>query len=370
MADGGGPGGAGRSPIDRPSVRIGLLAWSAVGVAVVVVLIWMLAVQLSVVTVPLLLALFPAALLAPAVGWLHRHRWPRALATTVVVLAACAVVGGVLALVVPRVAAQVPALAGTLTQAGTRLDQLVQRLPGTDADASLGNLLQQGVLNLVGGLNAAVMAALNLVFGLVLVVVLLFCYLSGGRRIPTTALSLLPERRRGPAADLLDTVWDTLGAYVRALFLVALFDAAFVGVGLWIIGVPLVLPLAMLVLLGAFVPYIGALLSGLAAVLVAFAAGGPGQAAAVLVLVVVVQQIDGNLVQPLVMGRVVRLSAFTVIVAVTAGAALLGVLGAFLAVPVAACVARAVAFARDHDRLPTAAVSPDEHAGDDDRHTT
>lgn len=369
MVDGG-SGRAGRPLTDRPSVRIGLVAWAALGGAGVVVLVWLLGVRLSVVTVPLLLALFPAALLAPLVGWLHRHRWPRALATTVVVLTACAAVGGILALIVPRVVAQVPALTETLNQAGTRLDLFIRRLPGTDPDTSPGRLIQQGVLSLVGGLNAAVMTALNLVFGLLLVVVLLFCYLSGGRRIPTTALSLLPHHRRGPAAELLDTVWDTLGAYIRALFLVALVDGTFVGVGLWVIDVPLVLPLAVLVFLGAFVPYVGAFVSGLAAVLVAFAAGGLGQAVAVLVLVIVVQQVDGNIVQPLIMGRVVRLSAFTVIVAVTTGAALLGVLGAFLAVPVAACVARAVAFARDHDRLPTGSGDADDHAGNDDRHTT
>lgn len=327
-------------------MRIGILTWAALGVAAVVVVAWMLATRLALITVPLLLALFPAALLAPAVGWLHRHRWPRALATTVVVLAAGTVVGGILALVVPTVAAQVPALADTLNQAGSRLDQLIQRLPGTDPDTSPGRLIQRWVLDLVGGLNAAVMAALNLVFGLGLVVVLLFCYLTGGRRIPTTALSLLPEHRRRRAADLLDSVWDTLGSYMRGLFLVALFDAAFTALGLWILGVPLVLPLAVLVFFGAFVPYIGAFLSGLAAVLVGFAAGGFGQALAVLALIVVVQQVDGNIIQPLIMGRVTRLSAFTVIVAVTAGAALLGVLGAFLAVPVAACAARAVEVAR------------------------
>lgn len=337
---------------DRPSVRVGLAAWAALGVAGVVVLAWMLATRLAVVTVPLLLALFPAALLAPAVGWLHRHRWPRALATLVVVLVAAAAVGGVLALIVPTVVAQVPALTATLSESGTRLDQLVQLVPGTDPGTTPGELIRQGVFSVVGGVSTALMTALNLLFGLGLVVVLLFCYLAGGRRIPTTALSLLPARHRGSAAELLDTVWETLGAYVRALSLVALFDAAFMGIGLWVLGVPLVLPLAVLVFLGAFVPYIGAFVSGLAAVLVALAAGGPGQALAVLVLIVVVQQVDGNVVQPLIMGRVVRLSAFTVIVAVTAGAGLLGVLGAFLAVPVAACVARGIGFARDHRRLP------------------
>lgn len=346
-----------RRPVtDRPAIRVGLLAWSALGLAGVVVVAWTLATRLALVTVPMLLALFPAALLAPVVGWLHRHRWPRALATTAVVLVAVALLGGLLALVVPRVAAQVPALAATLDRAGARLDQLLEPMPGTDPDAGPGNLLRRAVLDLMGGYNSVIATTLTwvstLVFGLILVIVLVFCYLSGGHRIPTTALSLLPHRHRGPAHDLAHAIWETLGAYVRALFLVALFDATLMGLGLWLLGVPLVLPLAVLVFFGAFVPYIGAFASGLAAVLVAFADGGPGSALAVLVLIVVVQQVDGNIVQPLIMGRVIALSAFTVIVSVSAGAALLGVLGAFLAVPVAAAVARAIAFARDHDRLP------------------
>jgi putative heme transporter len=125
---------------------------------------------------------------------------------------------------------------------------------------------------------------------------------------------------------------------------VALFDAALTGLGLWLLGVPLVLPLAVLVFFGAFVPYIGAFVTGLVAVLVAFADGGMGTALGVLAVIIIVQQIDGNVVQPLVMGEVTRLTAFTVIVAVSIGTTLLG---ALLAVPTAACIAQAVAFARE-----------------------
>lgn len=352
MAEGRGPDRRDGRLLDCPLVRLGLGAWALLGVVAVLVVAWTLAVRLAVVTVPLLLALFPAALLAPAVDLLHRHRWPRPLATVLVVVTASAVVGAVFALVVPRTIAQVPALADSFSQAGTRLDQLIERVPGTEQRTSLGGLVQQGAVAFLGGVNAALVAAFNLVLGLVLVVVLVFCYLSGGRRIPSTVLGLLPRSRRDRAREVVDGVWETLGAYVRALFLVALFDAVCVALGLWLLGVPLVLPLAVLVFFGAFVPYVGAFLSGLAAVLVAFADGGLGSALAVLVLIIVVQQVDGNVVAPLVMGRVIRLSAFTVIVAISAGAALLGVLGAFLAVPAAASVARAVAVAREHGRVP------------------
>ncbi|MHA6783295.1 AI-2E family transporter [Pseudonocardia saturnea] len=331
-------------------VRFGRVAWAVLGIAGLVALGALVAVRLAVVVVPLLLALFPAALLAPAVGLLHRCRVPRPLATAVVFVAAVAVVGAVFRLVVPVFLAQLPELTASLTQAGTRLDGTLDQLPGLPDNATVGGLIEEGALTFLGGINAAVFAALNLLLGLGLVLVVLVCYLSGGHRMVDTGLTLLPARHRGTARELAERLWSTLGTYIRALSLVALFDAAAVAVGLWLLGVPLVLPLAVLVFFGAFVPYIGAFLSGLAAVLVAFATAGPGTALAVLILIIVVQQVDGNVVQPLVMGRATRLSAFTVIVAVTAGAALLGVLGAFLAVPTAACLAQAVAFARERHR--------------------
>lgn len=328
-------------------LRLGRYAWASLGIAGVLVVGWLLAGLLSVVVVPLVLALFVAALLAPAVSWLHRHRWPRPLATTAVMLVAVAVVGGVFALVVPAFLAELPALTAALTEAGTELDMLVHRVPSVERDATVGDLIRAGVLAFVGGVDAALLAALNLVLGLVLVLVLLATSLSGGPRIVTTATALLPDRRRHDARELIDRVWTTLGTYIRTLFLVALFDAASVGAGMWLLDVPLVLPLSVLVFFGAFIPYVGAFVSGLFAVLVALAEVGLDTALAVLVLILVIQQIEGNVIQPLIMSKAVQLSAFTVIVSVGIGATLLGVLGAFLAVPTAACLARIVAFLRE-----------------------
>lgn len=332
-------------------MRLGRYAWASLGIAGLLVLGWLLAGLLAVVVVPLLLALFPAALLAPAVGWLNRHRLPRPLATGIVVLVAVTLVGGVLALLVPAFLAQLPALIESLTRSGSRLDVLVHRVPSVADTVTVGDLIRAGVLWFLGGVNAAVLAALNLVLGLLLVLVLLVTYLSGGHRIVTTATTLLPRARQPETRELLDQMWQVLGSYIRALSLVALFDAFAVGLGLWLLDVPLVLPLSVLVFLGAFIPYIGAFLSGLFAVLVALADAGLGTAVAVLVLVLVVQQIDGNVVQPLLVGKAVRLSVLTVIVAVGVGATLLGVLGAFLAVPAAACLARAVTFLRERERF-------------------
>jgi predicted PurR-regulated permease PerM len=336
-------------------VGLGQYAWAALGIAGVLVLGWLLAGLLYVVVVPLLLALFPAALLGPAVGWLHRHGLPRALATVIVVLVAATVVGGVVALVVPAFLTQLPALIESLTQAGTRLDDLVRSLGSVEERTTVGDLIREGALAFVGGVNAGLLAALNLLVGLLLVLVVLVCYLSGGSRIVSTGLALLPSQRRPDVREVLDRMWATLGSYTRALFLVGLFDATFIGIGLWLLGVPLVLPIAVLIFVGSLVPYIGPLVAGAFPVLVALADSGLEAAVAVLVLVIVVLQIEGNVVTPLLMGKAVRLSAFTVIVAVGIGVTLLGILGALIAVPTAACLARAVVFLREERESPCGA---------------
>lgn len=349
--------GAVRAPAaGGPVIRWGRIAWALLGIVGVVVVAWIAVTGLAVVVVPLVVALFPAALLAPLVGRLHRWGLPRPLAVLIASVLAAAALGGVVALIVPPVVSQLPELAGSLRGAGDRLNTLIDQVPGVQAGTTVSDLLQQGASAAMGGISTAVVTGLNLVVGLLLVVVVVVCYLTGGRRIVGTAIGMLPVPRRASARELLVRIWMTLGSYTRALFLVALFDATSIGLGLWLLGVPLVVPLAVLVFFGALIPYIGATLSGLVAVLVAFSAGGLGSALAVLALILVVQQVEGNVVQPLLMGRVTRLSAFTVIIAVSAGATVLGVLGAFLAVPVAACTARAVAFARERDRLPPAVV--------------
>lgn len=329
--------------------RIGIAVWTAIGIAVLVVAGWLLAGKLVIVVVPLVLALFPAALLAPPVTWLAR-RMPRKLATAVVLAGAVAVVAGVVLLLVPEFVDQVPALAASLDDAANRLVTLARGLPFVSDTATLGGLTRQAANSLGTGIGTAVQTGLDVLGGLVLLVVVVALYLAGGSRIVDTGLGAVPRRHRDTARTLCELTWHTLAAYTRALFLVALFDAVAIGLGLWALGVQLVLPLAVLVFFGAFVPYAGALLTGLLAVLVALAGGGPVTALAVLALVLLVQQIEGNLVQPLVMSKVVQLSAFTVIVSIGIGAALLGVLGAFLAVPTAACTARVVAFLQDPDR--------------------
>ena len=179
----------------------------------------------------------------------------------------------------------------------------------------------------------------RIVTGVALAVAMLYFVLRDGGDLWASILRRFPSNTR-PAVDRAGRrAWGALGGFVRATAQVATVDALLIGVGLWLLGVPLAFALAVLVFMGSFVPYVGALASGLVAVLVGFADGGWELALAVLGLVVAVQFLEGTFLQPTIQSRSVHLHPAVVLLAVTAGGSLFGIAGAFLAVPVAAVVA-------------------------------
>ncbi len=132
--------------------------------------------------------------------------------------------------------------------------------------------------------------------------------------------------------------WEVLGGYIRGTALIAAIDATLIGIGLWILGVPLVFALAVLIFLGSFVPFVGATISGMVAVLVALADGGVTTAAIALGILFGVQFLEGNFLQPIIQSRTVDLHPAVILLAVAAGGTLFGILGAYLAVPITAVV--------------------------------
>jgi predicted PurR-regulated permease PerM len=200
--------------------------------------------------------------------------------------------------------------------------------------------------------------ALTVLSGIALALLTVYFVLYRGDRMARAGVQLLPARTRADVLDLGRRLWGTLGAYFRGQVLVGLVDAVLIGAGLLLLGVPLAVPLAVLVFIGAQVPIIGALVSGSLAVLVALADGGLGLALATLGVVVTVQFLEGNFIAPILMARMVRLSGFATIVAVSIGSTLWGVLGALLAVPVTACLTETVRFLRERAGadVPPAAV--------------
>jgi putative heme transporter len=330
-----------------------LATWAAWSWRLLVVLLGasvliVVATELALVTVPVILALILATLAVPPARVLERIGAPPAIASLVVVLGGFVLVVGGVAALVPSFLEQVRDLGPTVRDAGIRaLDWLETGPIGIDRDqlADLGNQIFEG-LQAQGG--AVATGALSFVASLVegilaviLALILLFFFVKDGERIWAWMVARTPDAHRPMVVALGRRSWEALAGYVRGTALVALIDAVGIGLGLAIVGVPLVLPLTVLVFVGGFVPVVGAFVTGLLAVAVAFADGGGGTALIVLAIVIAVQQVESDILQPTIMRRAVRLHPVVVLAVLTAGAKLVGIVGAFLAVPLAA-VASAV----------------------------
>jgi predicted PurR-regulated permease PerM len=304
--------------------------------------LWLVA-KLEVIVVPVLLALMLSALLVPGVDWLDRHGLPRGGAVALVLLSGFAVLGGVLTFVVSQFIDGAPDLVEQVSRSidSTRkwLVQGPAHLRNEQID-SAGNAAIQALHNnqakLTSGALSTAATVTELVTAAVLVLFTLIFFLYGGRNIWQYVMKIFPAGVRDRVHEAGIAGYGSLIGYVRATFLVALTDAAGVGTGLAIMGVPLALPLASLVFLGAFIPLIGALVSGLVAVVVALLAKGIVYALLTLGLLVVINQIEAHLLQPLVMGRAVSIHPLGVVLAITTGGVLAGIVGALLAVPTVA----------------------------------
>jgi putative heme transporter len=338
---------------------IGRRAWAVLGVVGVLVVLAYAASKVSVVLSAFVVALFPAALFSPLAERLRTSRVPNVLTALLLVLLLVGTFVLPAWLIVPRFVEQMSDLGDAVIRGLNRAQQAVDwnilptdlKGPSDLADRLLGGGGGDGA---VAQGMAALTAVLNTATGLVLVLVILFFALKDGRRLWQAVLDLLPSRHQDEIDLLAQRSWWTLGAYLRGQILVALFDSVFIGLGLWLIGVPLAFPLAVLVFFGALFPIVGSFVAGSVAVLVALADGSLVTALLVLGLILLVQQVEGNVFQPLVMSNIVALHPLVVILSIVAGGILLGVLGAFIAVPVAAITARIV----DHLRGRPPAAGP------------
>lgn len=326
--------------------RAGRHAWALLGILAVAALLLYLASLLSLVVVPVILALFPATLLVPVSRQLQRWRFPATLAALTTVFGSVLVLLFVLGGMVMRAVSEWPELAES---AGEGLRDLMDLLNRVFPDLQLRgfddliNVLQERAAE---GEEVAAQAAdftigaFETMAGVLLVLVVLFFYLRSGRALAEGVAHLAPRRMRGRLLELAEGWWETLGGYFRGQILVALVDAVAIGVALLLLGIPLAVPLALLVFFGGMFPIVGAVVTGSVAVLVALAHAGLTMAVVVALIVLAVQQLEGNVLEPLILSRVIDLHPLAIILSITAGAVLMGILGAFLAVPVAAVVHR------------------------------
>lgn len=337
-------------------VRAGIYAWSIIGLAIASMAVLFVVGQLRLVVVPLVLALFPAALLAPVYRLVRRTGLPDALAALVVLLGSLGILVGVGFILVPQVADEMPRLSAQVQSGLTQLQDFLDSGPlGIDPQviqttiADLQTTIAESDVLRTGVLGAAGAVA-EIATMLLLLLVVLFFYLKDGTGIAGWLRSLFPERVQDDVAEIGTRGWTTIGSYFRGQIFVALVDAVFIGIGLALLRVPLALPLGVLVFFASLFPIVGAIASGVIAVLVALAAGGPSTALFALLIVIGVQQLESNVLAPLVLGKATSLHPLAVLTSLTAGGILLGVLGAFLAVPVAASLARGVGYLREKRR--------------------
>jgi predicted PurR-regulated permease PerM len=344
------------------------LGWRLLVVVAALYVIGYVVSYVAAVVVPVAIALLLAALLAPAVHWLQARAVPRGVATALVLISGLAVLGGVLTFVVVTFVRGVPELGTQLTASINDIADWLRTGPLALSDNQLRTFQNQIVESLsanqasitAGALTTAATVGETLTEILLVVFTLIF-FLHGGLGIWQFLLGVVPSRvrtrvdvagRRGLAA---------LVSYVRATAVVATVDAVAIGIALAVLGVPLAVPLAALVFLGAFIPILGAVVAGAVAVLIALVAQGPVSALIVLGVVVAVMQLESHLLQPLLLGRAVKLHPLAVVLSIATGLVVGGIAGALLAVPLLAVL---------NSGIRSLLSEADEHVDPEDVHTS
>lgn len=316
-------------------------------VAVVGVVIFVIA-QLKDIVVPFMIAILVAALLVPLVNFLVRHRWPRALAVAVAMVGTIAIVGGLIFVIVQQIRSGYPDLEERSVKAYDQFKDFLATSPLQLDDQQIQGYIDQAFAAIQKDSQALISGALSVgttaghvLAGLLLVIFATLFILIDGKGIWAWIVRLFPRRAR-PALDGSGRAgWVTLTTFVKVQIFVAAVDATGIGVGAWILGLvfggfPLVIPIAIAVFLGSFIPVVGAVLTGAIAVFVALVYLGPFPALLMIGIVLLVQQVEGHILQPLVMGSAVKVHPLAVVFAVAAGSFLAGIPGALFAVPVIA----------------------------------
>lgn len=326
--------------------------------------IWFLR-YFSEVTVPVVIALLATALAVSGVDFLERHKFPRLLATFVVVLVMLTAVFGMLGIVGQQLSTQVIDLKANVVQGINQIQDWITHGPLGVTDSQLEKWVDQATAaisssdtSLITRISEVGTTLTHIVAGFFIALFSVFFFLYQGDRIWGWVVSLFPRAARERVDSSGHTAWRSLTAFVRATVLVALTDAMGIAFSAWVLGVPLTFAIGVLVFIGAFVPIIGAFLSGLVAVLVALVAQGPWTALFMLLAVIAVQQLEAHVLQPFIMGRLVAVHPLAIIIAIAAGVIVAGVVGALIAVPLAACVNGVVRHLSDLSQQPLPLAEP------------
>jgi putative heme transporter len=315
-----------------------------------VVIVALGAARMMLVVLPVIISVLLTTLLSPIARRLRARRWRPAPAAFAATGLGVVVFFGLWALIIPGVLSQSDDLVSNLQEGASQAVSVLEPLGIGRGD--IDKAIDEGLKSVQGGAvaNEVLTGAVLLTqwaAAIVLIVVLTFFLLKDGARIWDWIVELFHEDRQPVLREVGARAWAALSAYVQGVFLVATIDAVFIGAGLLIVGVPVAMPLIVLTFVAAFFPIVGAFTAGVAAVLVALVANGLVAALVILAIIVAVQQLEGNVFYPIVVGRKLQLHPVAILVVLTVGGVLAGVAGAFLAIPTAAVGAAVLGYMRE-----------------------
>jgi predicted PurR-regulated permease PerM len=321
----------------------GAWSWRLLVIAAAIAVVMFLVVQLRFIVIPLLVAVLVSALLVPFVGFLTRHRWPKGLAVAVALVGTLTVIAGLVTLAVTQIAAGSAGLSERFAASYAELKAALAASPLQLSESEISNFLSQAVDAIQADSEVFISGALSvgsslghLLTGALLALFSLLFILIDGKSIWKWIVRIFPRRAR-PAVDGAGIAgWTTLGNFAKVQILVASIDAIGIGAGAFFLGVPMAVPIGVRVFLGSFIPIVGAVATGAVAVVIALIFNDWFVALLMLAVVLLVQQIEGHVLQPLIMGTAVKVHPLGVVLVVAAGALLAGIPGALFAVPVAA----------------------------------
>lgn len=332
-------------------------SWRLLIVLALIAVFGFLIVQLRYVAVPFFIGVLLAALLVPFSNWLQSKGWPKGLAVAVNEIAVIAVIGGLITLIVFQVRAGFPALQARTLERFEELKVFLAQPPFDVSEDDIQNYVDGLFASFGDNLSTLIDPALeigslggHILAGFVLALFTTLFILIDGRRIWQWIVKLFPNNARAAVIGGGEAGWITLTTFVKVQIAVAAIDAIGIGVGAWALGFftgrefPLVIPIAIAVFLASFIPVVGAVLSGAVAVFVALVFLGPIEALVMLGIVILVQQVEGHVLQPLLIGAVVKVHPLAVVLAVAAGGFTAGIPGALFAVPLVAVLNNTISY--------------------------
>ena len=321
----------------------GAWSWRILAISAVIAVVVFLVIQLRLIVIPLMVSTLLAALLVPFSEFLQRHRWPKWLAVTIAEISLIGVVTGLVVLIVTQIRSGFPDLQRQSVMAWEQFKQFLLESPLHLTDDQITQYGDQLVRSIQEDSQAWITGALSVgstaghfLAGLLLTLFTTLFILIDGKNIWNWVVRLFPRKARRAVDGAGRAGWVTLTNFVRVQIFVAAIDAVGIGLGALILGLPLAIPIAVAVFLGSFIPIVGAVFTGALAVFVALIYKDAVIALIMLAIVLLVQQVEGHVLQPFIMGSAVKVHPVAVVFAVAAGGYLAGIPGALFAVPVVA----------------------------------